>query len=275
MPINYLPSRVNRQRAIVIACVVTVHVVVALGLVVFARRVEAPLGRLAVFILAATQVSLLAVWSATSGFYSYVRFALAMFGLVGVWLVEQRGLDWDREDPIGACHAAMLAVQMTLVAVAISVVRLARWGLGGRRRTAAAGLAVQFSLRSAFGWLGSIAVVLGLVRWLLVHNGWTLDVVHSEFFGFGCVMAACHAVFALLTLSALLPRLTRWSIVYLAVALGIIAALGALQRALLWQLFGMDGKLAVQHWIAVAGLQAALLLASLVPVRLCEQSKPR
>ncbi len=112
-----------------------------------------------------------------------------------------------------------------------------------------------------------VAVLLGLGQTAARRFGWTAEMTEWPDFHFLSVVGVFNAVYALLVVLSLLQR--RWLVVRITVAGLLIAAVAAFEPRVLTFLFGETSGLDRVSALLLAGMQTALLYATLVPVRVC------
>ncbi len=259
--------RSNRREIIVLACLFGIHLLMDVLIAGPIRRVDSQVLLLVIAAIPVGQVTLLALWAGLSPVRSYLRFALLTLGLVWLWFVEGRSLDFSYNVDLSTAHAMMFLTQAAIVFADASLIRVVAWR---RRRRAESAPRMQVGLGFLLAWIASIAVALALGREVWIRCEWSLDVVKGRFFWFGCVVGVYNALVGLLAIWAR-PAGSKWFVCQLVFALLLTGLMAWSQRLALEMLFGEDGGLNALDWLTSAGSQAAILLATLIPFRMVRQ----
>ncbi len=215
-----------------------------------------------------SQGSLLALWACMAGWRSYVRFPLACFGITWTWFVAIKFIPIGQDRDMAASYALFFVVQTGVIITIYYLLQIIlRWIAQRRNPDAVGSPPLQFSIGFLLIWTAVIALFLGLGKTLCLQMDWRLDVIHGEYFYFGCVIGTYDAFYALVALAAALARkklLLR--IALAAIAIGLVASS---QRLVLEFVFKNNGGVHWAEWILFAGSQAAFLFATLLPLRWC------
>ena len=161
----------KKRQVAVIAALLAVHLAVStLVSLVGAPGALTP-NRLPLLFLAClawpmSQASLVAIWASISRMRSYVRFSLALLGLVCAWLVLVAVVPRELPDPECASYAAMFIAQALVILLVVAAGRLAwrqiAWHWGGLGEDHARRL--QYDLATLLLWTLCLAATLGLGR---------------------------------------------------------------------------------------------------------------
>ena len=253
------------------------HLALALTLVLQAPWSHGFASLMAVLGVPFAQASLIALWAAARPMPSPLRWAIAAVAAGWGWLVAMAVLPGLAAQ--GAPSAGWAAGLVTQVAVLLAVLSAWRWMHGivaagntdrARRPTRRW---LQYGLGSLLGWTALVALFLSFGKTAPALFGWSGEVTQWTFFRFLPIVGVFHAVDALLIVYSLASR--RRLVARVLGAGVMIAALAWLQPRVLELLFGGAGGTSPTAALTLAGAQAAVLYATLIPVRICQWYEER
>jgi hypothetical protein len=217
------------------------------------------------------QASLVVLWAGTCTMPPYVRFVIAALATAWTWRVTIAVLP---RLVVGSAESAAWAVGLAAQgAVVLAAIAARSLWLQFRLAKARgpddpdARRWCQYSLGSLLGWTTVAAVLLGLGQTAARRFGWRAETAEWADFRFLSVVSVFNAAYALLVMHSLVERCRL--VARIAVAGLVIAAAAAAQPRVLTLLFGKTSGLDHASALILAGAQAVLLYATLVPVRLC------
>jgi len=264
----------NRWLAVAIGLAVLIHLVIDLVLVVVRPWEFGESSRLSemlmLFALAVpfAQASLVCLLATRLRLPLYGRFVVGIIGGFGVWFVTVKVL--PNASATGAESggwATCVATQIALMSAAVAARSLPRDLFAALSANAdeSARRRFQFGVGSLLIWTTLVAVLLGLGQVIAARLDWNRAVTGWEYFYFCPVLGSCNAVYALLVVLSLSRR--RRTIVWICVASVTIAILSCFQPLVFTFIFGDTGGIDYVATLILACTQAALLYATLLPVR--------
>lgn len=257
----------NSRRLAGIGLIMSLHLLASSWLLWWYERGYADILLLLAWAVPVAQVTLLAVWAALGRLWIGLRLPLALLLVTVAWYIESRLLAFEPDDPRTAAHAVMVFVQFTSIAGVVGLYRVVAWILQ-RPDESCASRPIQYGLVSVLVWMLGVGMVLGVWRLVLSYNGWSIEVVRSEFFLYGVAIGVCNAVLGLLIATAVLWGRNVWRILaQVTVALVLVGALLWVQQDVLEAIFAGVGNMSRVAWLTQGGCQTSIILVSLAPLR--------